>query len=148
MKSTGLIAVALVVALAAGCGDDDDGGDDDVANPDAAASIDAPGGGGPDAAGGDIDAAGGGPDGGGDDAKNGAFCGGFGGLTCERSEWCDYVDGCGFDDGGGECKPRPESCIEIFDPVCGCDRVTYSNECIANLNGQDVLFEGTCRDGG
>ena len=38
------------------------------------------------------------------------------------------------------------SCIEIYDPVCGCDGITYSNYCYANISGVMSYVEGECCD--
>jgi len=78
----------------------------------------------------------------------GGQCGGLLGLTCADGEWCDY-DGasCGAADQLGTCTPRPEACIEIYSPVCGCDGSTYGNECEANAAGVDVASEGACGGG-
>lgn len=74
-------------------------------------------------------------------------CGGFLGLVCSRSEYCDFPEGerCGFADGGGVCRPRPEVCTDEFDPVCGCDGEAYGNECEAHAAGTDVATRGPCR---
>lgn len=80
--------------------------------------------------------------------ESGEFCGGFAGFTCDSNEWCDYDDStgtaCGAADGGGTCQGRPENCAQVFDPVCGCDGMTYSNECVANAAGTDILATGPC----
>lgn len=78
----------------------------------------------------------------------GSMCGGFGGFICGRSEWCDYEGSCRAPDAAGTCRPRPEACIDIFDPVCGCDGMTYSNGCQANAAGTDVLHGGSCESAG
>jgi len=39
---------------------------------------------------------------------------------------------------------EPQFCIEIFQPVCGVDGRTFSNECFANVAGVDILHEGEC----
>ncbi len=46
----------------------------------------------------------------------------------------------------GVCRPRPETCVWIYQPVCGCNDKTYSNECVALQNGVNVYHEGECDD--
>ena len=36
------------------------------------------------------------------------------------------------------------ACIEIYKPVCGCNNVTYSNECYASKNGLTNWESGVC----
>ena len=38
-----------------------------------------------------------------------------------------------------------KACIEIYQPVCGCDNKTYSNSCFAGINGIKSWIEGTCK---
>jgi hypothetical protein len=39
-----------------------------------------------------------------------------------------------------------DSCIEIYDPICGCDGVTYSNYCYADISGVTSYVAGECCD--
>lgn len=85
-----------------------------------------------------------GPDGGGD----GAFCGGIAGLQCDDAHYCDFrANGCGGDDSGGTCMPRPPECA-IGPDVCGCDGAIYQGECAAASAGVDLDDRGTCAPSG
>ncbi len=73
-------------------------------------------------------------------------CSGAGGCldngNCSPSQYCAKRSGdC---DGPGTCQERPEACIALWDPVCGCDGRTYSNTCYAAAAGVNVLHEGPC----
>jgi Kazal-type serine protease inhibitor domain len=47
-------------------------------------------------------------------------------------------------DGSGVCAQSPQFCIDVYDPVCGCDGVTYSNACYAARAGVNVSSAGIC----
>ena len=45
-------------------------------------------------------------------------------------------------------KPVEGVCITLWDPACGKDGKTYSNECFAKLAGVEVDYEGVCVEPG
>lgn len=64
-------------------------------------------------------------------------------LDCAETEFCAYSPGtCG--EGLGSCERRGDTCIDLFDPVCGCDGQTYSNSCYAGLAGVSIEATGAC----
>jgi len=41
--------------------------------------------------------------------------------------------------------PEQNFCIELYDPVCGVDGKTYSNDCYANRAGVKIQYRGKCQ---
>jgi len=79
------------------------------------------------------------------DPQGGEVCGGFLGIPCPDGQFCKYPMGsCFWADHFGVCTPIPQGCPEIYDPVCGCDGVTYGNECEADAARVTVDHPGEC----
>lgn len=71
-------------------------------------------------------------------------CGGLGGATCSKGEYCNQPGHCGSADQTGTCAAIPTACTDHVDPVCGCNGKTYSNACEAAAAGQSVQKKGAC----
>jgi hypothetical protein len=61
-------------------------------------------------------------------------------AQCRAGSWCEGA-GCGT---AGTCTLLGDTCPAEVAPVCGCDGRTYTNDCIANLNGVRVASRGAC----
>ena len=68
--------------------------------------------------------------------------------VCNLDSDCPELQFCarepGICSGQGTCAVKPEICIEIHDPVCGCDATTYSNSCYAASAGENIFSSEPC----
>jgi hypothetical protein len=72
-------------------------------------------------------------------------CGGLANIMCPDTHYCDYPDNdCGAADATGTCLRRPDACLPVITPVCGCDQREHQNECEAYRAGTDISSAGGC----
>jgi hypothetical protein len=62
---------------------------------------------------------------------------------CAANEYCEFSSRFSCNE-PGTCRIRPEACTFLYDPVCGCDKMDYGNECAAHSGGVDISHEGVC----
>lgn len=76
----------------------------------------------------------------------GDLCGTRGTGSCDDGLYCAFEPRveCGRWDGGGTCAVPAQVCVDVSEPVCGCDGVTYSSTCHASMAGVSVEFSGEC----
>lgn len=85
----------------------------------------------------------------GEDAGGARICGTRGAGPCPTNQFCQHDIGadCGRGDLPGTCQTPPLSCTPGGATVCGCDGVTYANECEAHMASSGVDHAGPCATG-
>ena len=77
----------------------------------------------------------------------GKTCGGFPGLQCDAGLFCEQKPGqCKIADMSGVCVKVPAACPKhhIVLPVCGCNHMTYGNDCERKQVMTSLAHKGKC----
>jgi hypothetical protein len=72
------------------------------------------------------------------------------GQACPSGRVCDLNTPrrCAASGASGICIELPTACTRIYQPVCGCDGVTYGNDCERRRARAQLDHEGACGGGG
>jgi hypothetical protein len=62
-------------------------------------------------------------------------------ADCQPTAYCDKA---GCTDASGSCRLRPLLCDSNSSPDCGCDGVTYWNDCLRKQSGVASATDGEC----
>lgn len=64
---------------------------------------------------------------------------------CGKWQFCEYL-GCSAP--SGRCVNVPQNCLALWNPVCGCDGRTYSNDCYRRKARVSEDYYGECKKTG
>lgn len=64
-------------------------------------------------------------------------------ADCKPGYFCERFS-CG--DPKGWCEEQPALCSAIQDPVCGCDGISYFNDCVRQMNGVARASRSECKE--
>lgn len=79
------------------------------------------------------------------EATPAASCNGVTPVACATGQFCEIPGGsCGATGQPGMCEAIPEVCTEEYAPVCGCNDLTYANDCARKRAGVSRKNEGLC----
>lgn len=72
-------------------------------------------------------------------------CGGISNKTCSAGEFCEFLAGsCAIQGLTGVCTPVNAVCSSVAQPVCGCNGVTYANDCQRRRASVSAAHSGPC----
>ena len=78
-------------------------------------------------------------------AGEGMRCGGAPKTSCDTGLWCDPQPGrCASSKARGRCVAVPMFCTMNYQPVCGCNGNTYSNDCVRRSEQIAKKHDGAC----